>query len=61
MQGRNYLLQHALAMEEALGRDYDYFVFTEDDAELEEILEFGLNTGLAPSPVGLARMRFLAL
>ncbi|EKX39272.1 hypothetical protein GUITHDRAFT_143674 [Guillardia theta CCMP2712] len=44
-EGRNFLLQMALLREEEEGIRYDYFIYTEDDAELEEILDFGHNVG----------------
>ena len=44
-EGRNYLLQRAYEKGEANGKQYLYFIYTEDDAELEEIIDFGLNQG----------------
>ncbi|KAJ1481778.1 hypothetical protein T484DRAFT_1806289, partial [Baffinella frigidus] len=44
IQGRNYLLQKAVALSAETGVVYEYYIYTEDDAELEEILDFGLNT-----------------
>jgi hypothetical protein len=45
-QGRNYLLQLAYSKGVARGEQYLYFIYTEDDAELDEIIDFGLSQGV---------------
>ena len=44
-EGRNYLLQHAFRKGLTRGEQYLYFIYTEDDAELDEIIDFGLGQG----------------
>ena len=45
-EGRNYLLQLAYEKGVARGEQYIYFIYTEDDAELDEIIDFGLSQGV---------------
>ena len=44
-EGRNYLLQQAFRKGLEQEEQYTYFIYTEDDAELDEIIDFGLSQG----------------
>lgn len=44
-EGRNFLLQQAFRKGLEQEEQYTYFIYTEDDAELDEIIDFGLSQG----------------